>query len=74
MTKWLKRTTSLINVMKKDRYVKALIVMEIEFMIDKDTIPEDVLCRSGIVVDSDHGRIFHSNLIHSAVLVDEKLD
>lgn len=55
---------------KKDRYIKATVVMEVEFFIDKDTVPEDVF--DDMIVDSDHGHIYTTNIIHTAITKDEQ--
>jgi hypothetical protein len=47
--------------------------MEMDFLIDKETEPEDVLNQRGFVVDSDHGRIFEKKLIHYSILKDKKI-
>lgn len=47
--------------------------MEIDFLIDKETEPEDVLHKQGLTLDSDHGRIFEKKLIHYSVLKDKKI-
>ena len=53
---------------KKDRYIKATVVLEVEFHMDKETKPEDVF--GDMRVDSDHGLIFGSKIIHTAVVDD----
>ena len=56
---------------KKDRYIKATVVMEVEFYIDKETEPEDVF--DDMVVDSDHGHIYTANILHTAITKKEKI-
>lgn len=56
---------------KKDRYIKATVVMEVEFYIDKETEPEDVF--GDMCVDSDHGQIFGKKIIHTAITKKEKI-
>lgn len=66
------KKTFLTN-MKKDRHIKAIVVLEIEFLIDKETDPEDVLHNQGLTIDSDHGRIFNKKLIHSSIIKEKKI-
>jgi hypothetical protein len=56
---------------KKDRYIKATVLMEVEFFIDKDTVPEDVF--DDMVVDSDHGHIFGKKIIYTVITKKEKV-
>jgi hypothetical protein len=58
---------------KKDRVIEATIVLDIKFFIDETTEPEDVLNRSSLYVNSDHGMITEMKLIHSAITKDQKL-
>lgn len=60
---------------KKDhRRVRATVVLDIVFYIDKDTQPEDVLSNSNLCIDSDMGRVTEKNLIHSAITKIEKVN
>ena len=45
--------------------------MEVEFFIDKDTVPEDVF--DDMVVDSDHGHIFGKKIIYTVITKKEKV-
>jgi len=56
---------------KKDRYIKATVLMEVEFYIDKETEPEDVF--DDMVVDSDHGHIFGKKIIYTVITKKEKI-
>lgn len=56
---------------KKDRYIKATVVLEVEFYLDKETEPEDVF--GDMCVDSSHGHIFDSKIIHTAITKKEKI-
>lgn len=47
--------------------------MEMDFLIDKETEPEDVLHSQGLTLDSDHGRIFEQKLIHYVIVKDKKI-
>ena len=58
---------------KKDRVIEATIVLDIKFFIDETTEPEDVLNRSSLYVNSDHGMITEMKLIHSAITKDQKI-
>lgn len=50
---------------KKDRYIKATVLMEVEFYLDKETEPEDVF--GDMTVDSDHGHIFGKKIIYTVI-------
>ena len=56
---------------KKDKYIKATVVMEVEFYLDKETEPEDVF--EDMCVDSDHGLIYTAKIIHTAITKKEKI-
>lgn len=58
---------------KDHRRVRATVVLDIVFYIDKDTEPEDVLDNSNLYINSDHGMITEMKLIHSAITKDQKI-
>jgi hypothetical protein len=58
---------------KKDRIIEATIVLDIRFFIDETTEPEDVLNRSNLYVNSDHGMITEMKFVHFAITKDEKV-
>jgi len=55
----------------KDRLIKATVVIEVEFYIDKDTVPEDVF--DDMCLDSDQGHIYHNKVIHTAITKNKKI-
>jgi len=56
---------------KKDCYVKATVIFEVQFHLDKETEPEDVF--QHMWVDSRHGFIYDSKVIHTAITKKEKI-
>ena len=56
---------------KKDRYIKATVLMEVEFYLDKETEPEDVF--GDMAVDSGHGHIFGKKIIYTVITKKEKI-
>lgn len=58
---------------KKNRLVKATIVMTVHVRIDSDTVPEDVFSDLGLSIDTDHGIISSKKLIHTAITDIKKL-
>lgn len=56
---------------KKDRYIKATVLMEVEFYIDKETEPEDVF--DDMCVDSSQGHIFGKKIIYTVITKKEKI-
>ena len=58
---------------KRNRVIRATVVLDIQFYIDEDTVPEDVLDNRNLYVNSDHGMITESKLIHSAITKDQKI-
>ncbi len=56
---------------KKNRYIKATVLMEVEFYLDKETEPEDVF--GDMTVDSSHGHIFGKKIIYTIVTKKEKI-
>lgn len=56
---------------KKDRYIKATVVLEVQFHLDKETEPEDVF--QHMWVDSRHGLIYDSKVIHTAITKNAKI-
>lgn len=58
---------------KRNRVIHATVVLDIQFYIDEDTVPEDVLDNRNLYVNSDHGMITESKLIHSAITKDQKI-
>jgi hypothetical protein len=56
---------------KKDRYIKATVLMEVEFYLDKETEPEDVF--GDMTVDSSHGHIFESKIVYTIITKKKKI-
>ena len=56
---------------KKHRYIKATVLMEVEFYIDKETEPEDVF--GDMSLDSCHGHIFEKKIIYTIVTKNERI-
>jgi len=55
----------------KERFVKATVVLEVEFYMDKDTCPEDVfgdLCAT----TTHHGFLTKSQVVHTAITLNKK--
>lgn len=58
---------------KRNRVIRATVVLDIQFYIDEDTVPEDVLNSHNLYVNSDHGMITESKIVHTAITKDQKI-
>ena len=58
---------------KKNRLIKATIVMCVHVRVDRDTEPEDVFNDLSLTIDTDHGIISSKKLIHTAITDIKKL-
>ena len=55
----------------KERFVKATVVLDVEFYMDKDTCPEDVFGDLLCTTDT-HGFVTKSQLVHTAITMNKK--
>ena len=53
------------------KHIRATVVLDVEFYIDSVTEPEDVF--NCMYVGSDHGHIFMSKVIHTAITKNEDI-
>jgi hypothetical protein len=56
---------------KKDRFIKATVLFEMEFYLDKETEPEDVF--NDMIITADHGFITKSQVKYTTVTKKEKI-
>ena len=56
----------------KDRFVKATVVLDVEFYMDKDTCPEDVFGDLFCVTTDTHGFLTKSQVVHTAITLNKK--
>lgn len=54
----------------KERFVKATVVLEVEFYMDKDTCPEDVF--GDLCATTHHGFLTKSQVVHTAITLNKK--
>ena len=55
----------------KERFVKATVVLEVEFYMDKDTCSEDVF--GDLCCTTDHGFLTASKVVHTSITLNKLL-
>jgi hypothetical protein len=55
----------------KERFVKATVILEVEFYMDKYTCPEDVFGDLCCTTDT-HGFLTKSQVVHTAITMNKK--
>ena len=58
---------------KKNRLVKATLVMTVNVLIDRDTEPEDIFHDQGLTLKTEHGLLSSMKLVHTAVTAIKKV-